>query len=590
MDNKIEAKAVLIANIFSQEFLFKIPFYQRPFSWTFDDFDVLFEDLYDAMNNGEEEYFLGSILIQETGEERQYEVVDGQQRLTALTIMLAVIRDTTNNPELTKSINSWIYEEGDNFKRIPAAMRVTPWEDLVEKFDKYIYSNSGTRKYIEDFNNDLIKFKDKKDPIYHIYEAITTFENKLLKIDGLEKIEGLEKFVEYLLNNVYMVYIKTSDRNSASKLFNVLNARGQPLSTFDLLKSENLGAIEDKDSQKKAFESIRDIEEDIGINELEKIIGYIRTVKAKEKAKTSIYNEYQQIFKSGLLERGNEFIDYLKKITEIYYYKVLEGEINGTDEEKNRYSIIIGLMNRFIPFSDWIPPLLAFYAKFYPNYNPDDYILNFILKLEKKVLIEWMAGFSPTERITSLNKIIKLIESTDNPQEVIDNFYKKDEFKKGIKSRTLNFNKKEEISSIIVEKLNDNQFYTIYGGKLARYILLRIDMELWDLNAFSGYSGMITVEHILPQTPSKNSDWIKKFTENERNEWTNKLGNLVLLSGRKNSKARNYDFKKKKDVYFEKKSAAFQVTQKIRKYEDWNIENLIKRHDDLIKEIERIFS
>ena len=52
------------------------------------------------------------------------------------------------------------------------------------------------------------------------------------------------------------------------------------------------------------------------------------------------------------------------------------------------------------------PPLLAFHDKF----ESDDHSLNFIIKLEKKVLVEWMAGFSPTERITSLNKIIKLID------------------------------------------------------------------------------------------------------------------------------------------------------------------------------------
>jgi hypothetical protein len=46
-------------------------------------------------------------------------------------------------------------------------------------------------------------------------------------------------------------------------------------------------------------------------------------------------------------------------------------------------------------------------------------------------------------------------------------------------------------------KLNNPQLYSIFGGKLARYILLRLDMELWDLKAFHGCNGMITVEHIL---------------------------------------------------------------------------------------------
>ena len=147
----------------------------------------------------------------------------------------------------------------------------------------------------------------------------------------------------------------------------------------------------------------------------------------------------------------------------------------------NEYKIIIDLMVRFIPNADWIPPLLSFQDKF----ESDDYLLKFILKLEKKVLVEWMAGFSPTERITSLNKIIKLIDNSNSPEEVVNQllYYKPKDVTRG-RARVLDFNDKNEIRSIINNKLNDNQLYTIYSGKLARYVLLRYDMELWDLRIF----------------------------------------------------------------------------------------------------------
>lgn len=71
-------------------------------------------------------------------------------------------------------------------------------------------------------------------------------------------------------------------------------------------------------------------------------------------------------------------------------------------------------------------------------------------------------------------------------------------------------------------------------------------MKYWDLENFHSYPGTITVEHILPQNPPEDSEWIKNFKEEQRKEWTNKLGNLVLLSKRKNSQAKNYDFSEKK--------------------------------------------
>lgn len=580
METKIEAKEVKLGKIFSQNFMFKIPIYQRNFSWNYDDFDVLFEDIAESMNAGQKQYFLGSILLQETLSENLFEVVDGQQRLTSLAILFAVIRDSVENNKLKEKIQEYLYQSEDSWQDIPAVMRIAPWKDLSNLFEKYVYTTNGTESFIEDFNKKMIAYKDTQDPVYHLYEAIITFKNKVNETDNLEI------FFRYLLKNVYMVYIKTNSFNSAFRLFNVLNSRGVPLSTYDLLKSENLGEISNEEKREEYATILRNIENDIGLKEIDKIIGYIRTIKTKEKAKINIYDEYKNIFNNGIMNRGSEFIDYFQRIKSIYYNKVLEPKLNINSEAMNEYRIIIDLMGRFIPNADWIPPLLAFQDKF----EADDYLLDFILKLEKKVLVEWMAGFSPTERITSLNKIIKLIDISKSPDDVVNQllYYKPKDVTRG-RARVLDFKNENEINSIIDNKLNDSQLYTIYGGKLARYVLLRLDMDLWDLEAFPGYHGMITVEHILPQNPPKNSKWTNTFNDEQREVWTNKLGNLVLLSGRKNSQARNFDFEKKKDVYFAKKSVPFQITQKIREYENWTPQSLIERHDNLLEKFLDIY-
>jgi len=65
MVNEIEAKEVSVGKLFSPDFIFTIPIYQRPLSWDKENFDQLFEDIYDAMTNKETQYFLGSIILQE---------------------------------------------------------------------------------------------------------------------------------------------------------------------------------------------------------------------------------------------------------------------------------------------------------------------------------------------------------------------------------------------------------------------------------------------------------------------------------------------------------------------------------------------
>jgi len=587
MPTEIEAKEVNVGKLFSPDFIFRIPIYQRPLSWNEDNFDQLFEDIFDAWISKEKQYFLGSIILQEHAKDKnRFDLVDGQQRVSSLAILMAVIRDNTKNDNLKKKLASYLYQEEDEFKKIPEERRIMPWEDLKDLFDKWIYRPGGTNEFCDIFESSFIKYIDKEDPVYHLYEAISVFREKLeqyLIEDG-----KLEEFIKYLLNSVCLVYIKTDTITSAFRLFNVLNARGLPLNTSDLLKSENIGEIKD-DSLRVQYANVwRDIENKLGREELENIIAFIRTIKLKEKAKLSIYEEYRKlIFGKKLLKKGQEFIIYLKEISDIYYDKVIEATIEESGAKKNEFKNIINLLRRYVPFFDWVPPLIAFYQKF----KSDVHLFLFVQLLEKKVILEWIAGFSPTERITSLNKIIKLIENETNAQKVLEKmlFYKIEEDSPGRSARMLDYSKKEQIESLLVEKLNDSQFYSIYGGKLAKYILLRIDMNNWELENFPGYPGTITVEHVLPQTPDEDSEWVRIFSEEERKEWTNKLGNLVLLSGMKNSKAQNYNFKKKKEAYFKGKSTAFRITQYLERIDKWTIEELKERHNVLLNSVEEIF-
>jgi len=568
----IEAREATLSYLFSENFVFKIPIYQRPLSWNVDNFEQLFEDIKDSMNLAEG-HFLGSIILQQVEKEQNlYELVDGQQRMIALTILLAVIRDNTTDNKLKEFTHKYIYQEEDPFKGIPEAMRVTPWKELKDLFKKYIYSKGGTQRFLEDWERGIIRYKDTEDPKYHLWEAINIFTRRI------KEIKNLKDFVTHMMRNVYVVCIKTKNLTTAYRLFNVLNTRGLPLTISDLLKSENLGVIKDERKRELYGERWLKMERDLGREELANVISYIRMIKKKEKARLGIYEEYQQLFDKGILERGIKFIEYVEEISDIYDRKILSPEITTSSEERDRYKNIVTLMRRFIPFSDWIPPLLAFDHKF----KSDKYLMNFLLKLEKKVIMEWLAGFTASQRITSLGKLIELIEVAQSPHELIN------EMEKTLNWLTMYGYKNEE--ELFKHELDDARFYNRYRGRLAKYVLLRIDMERWELENFPGYPGTITVEHILPQNPPENSEWVKLFTKEQRDEWTNKLGNLVLLSGRKNSRAQNYDFKRKKEVYFKEKCTPFRITQELENINTWNPEELFRRHQHLINEFVSIYS
>ncbi len=566
MDKEIEAHDTDLGSIFSDKFSFKVPLYQRPFSWTSEQFQQLLDDLIDASNNPSDQYFIGSFILQKDEGKTTYQVVDGQQRLTSLTILLATIRDKSNNSTLKNKIMSYIYQEEDEWKDLKRVMRVTPWDELRDLFLKYIYKMDGTKNFLEDFDNKRINYRDQGDPIYHIYEAILTFNSKMESDQ-----DKISEFVKFILNKVTVVYIVASDTYSAFKLFTVMNARGLSLSASDLLKSDSLGAIKDDEERKTKAELWTGIEEDIGRKELENVIAFIRTMFLQDKARKGIYEEYtNKILKNDMMiKRGSPFIDYVKEVSDIYKEKIIEGKLDILPEEdKNDYKVLVGLMFKYIPFNDWIPVLLTYLKK----YGSVASSYKFVRLLEKKVMFDWLSGRSPTERITSLNEVLKSVEKNDS-NTVFQELSKID---------------KSKFKKLIEEKLGNSDFYHTYGGNLAKYILLRVDKEMWEMATFHGYSGTVTVEHVLPQKPKDGSQWKTDFSEDFRKEWTNKIGNLVLLSGRKNSKAGNLEFSKKKSVYFKEKGTSFKITQEISDYDSWTSDILKSRQTDLIERAKRM--
>jgi hypothetical protein len=95
----------------------------------------------------------------------------------------------------------------------------------------------------------------------------------------------------------------------------------------------------------------------------------------------------------------------------------------------------------------------------------------------------------------------------------------------------------------------------------------------------------LSLEHVLPQTPPADSQWITWFPdEEERDSWTHRLANLVPLHIRKNPAASNYDFATKKDVYFRGKGTAspFVLTQEVRTEEEWTPAILAERQQRLV--------
>lgn len=144
----------------------------------------------------------------------------------------------------------------------------------------------------------------------------------------------------------------------------------------------------------------------------------------------------------------------------------------------------------------------------------------------------------------------------------------------------LNTDEKAEIRRIL-----DGPIYTL--PRVPRPLLLRLDRLLAEAGAVYDHP-IISVEHVLPQNPQECSQWLTWFpNEEERRHWTHRLANLILLSSRKNARASNFDFDRKKKEYFQRDSVqTFALTSQVLDQSKWTPTILQDRQDQLLRKLE----
>lgn len=134
----------------------------------------------------------------------------------------------------------------------------------------------------------------------------------------------------------------------------------------------------------------------------------------------------------------------------------------------------------------------------------------------------------------------------------------------------------------------DGDIYTVTRIKL--YVLIRLNDAI--SNPKITYSQYPTIEHVLPQNPPQGSEWEQWFpSQEEREKYLHRLGNLVLLSASKNSEARNYDFMKKKQKYFTTKSGVspFALTTQVLTQSEWTPQIVEQRQKDAVDKLKQIW-
>lgn len=518
----IEANKGILKNIFSEAFWFVVPQYQRPYVWQEENVQELIDDLYYAFQNKKNsEYFLGALVLKRTKEEefKEYEILDGQQRLTTLYMMIAVLRDLISKEQYKYTLSQMIYQEENELLRVPSRSRIKyNTRDKVKKFiSEFVIPRGGTnKKELEDLRG------NENTSIMNMTNAILTMH------DIFSKKEDLEAFAVFLLNNVLFIFVATDNTEDAFRLFTILNDRGMPLSNSDILKSINIGEVEEEDLD--LYSNKWEYLEEKYNKYFDRFLSFTRTILLKNKPNANLLDEYEKnIYKKGILKKGKDTIDFLIELDEIYDNII---DLNSK-ELSNEYKNLVTIMKMGLNSDEWIPALMSYFLKF-KYYRIDE----FVKVLEYKFVGELISNVPPSKRRENLNNIIKKIDKIEKSE--IDDL--------------LNDKELFEIDKNIFRNHINGE---VYGKKFTKYLLLKIEYLMSDNSAYISDYKEISIEHVLPQNPLKKSHWKRDFTDSQRRIWTNKLSNLVLISNRKNVKLGNLDFKKKKEEYLKHRMDVF---------------------------------
>ena len=554
MAKTLEAHDKLIREIFEGSYQFEIPDYQRPYAWTTGQATELFDDLYSAMQDARvsgsgSQYFLGSIVLIKNDRDPKSSVVDGQQRLTTLTMLFAVLR--TVMPDAADDITDFLYKKGKFSLGEKNEYRLTAREEDADFFRTHIQEPGGIAQLVASTE----KLKDSR---------LRYRENATLLLEKAKALSPDDRNAlwKFLANDCSLVVISTPDLEAAYRIFSVLNNRGLDLAPIDILKAEVLGSIRRMGGEDKArtySKKCSEIESQLGRDAFGDLFAHIRTIYAKQKQRATLVKEFQ--------EHVTEYkapIDLVDKVIKPYaevWDFVRDADFEAT-EHAETINEHLSWLNR-VDFKDWVPPALVYFKRF--RQQPKR-LAEFFQSLERLTYFLLVTKVGINERIETYAALTKEIEP--------------EAFKGDLAAlTTLTLTDAQKRKFVVA--LDGDVYDDLPKARMA--LVLRLEslvrapgVQLQDA---------VSLEHVLPQTPPDGSDWIKWFPdEDERDGWTHRLANLVPLDRNKNSSASNYDFAKKKDAYFKGKGKAspFVLTQEVRAENEWTPTLLAERQKRLV--------
>lgn len=530
-----------------------VPIYQRSYSWTKDEVTEFWSDLIDTFKEGDQEYFIGNLVFaQEGSSPGTPSIIDGQQRLATTLLLIASIRDEHHDQgeeDAASDISSTFISTYDAKKK-----------EHVER----LRLNSEDQPFYRDLILGIVDFS-KADPkkrshefILEAYKILREKVRDFAKEAGSRWYDELIKLREFIENRLKVVVVDVPTEADAFLIFETLNDRGADLTIADLLKNYLYRRAE------RDLESVRDA--------WMQALGALE-VSAEERIFVTFLRHYWSSKHGTTRERDlfNSFKEHVTnrkqavqvaseiKDSSVLYAAILNSEHDFWRPFGSNGKANVETLQR-LKLEQLRPLLLAMMQHWAPGELKKG--LRAVVSWGTRGLIVGGIGGGSAERAYCEAAVEVRKGAIKNVSELLiklDGFVPTDdEFRRAFEHRR------------------------IVNARLARYYLYTLERTSYGTSEPELIPNQdeenVNLEHILPKN-SKGADW-NQFSDEEKNQWVHRLGNMVLLSKGLNDHIGNKPWNKKKPVLAK---SSLQLTQRAAGKVDWTKNEIDESQENMAK-------
>lgn len=520
---QVDVKSV--AALFESQSELVLPFFQRGYAWQVEHAERLLDDVLKALD-GELQvdwYPLGNIILARTSTaSERILIADGQQRLTTLTILVAVLRDLLPADSAVRARLARLVASGLESDPTGREYRLQASQLAGDALQRFVQRDGSTRLAIDEEALDLSE------------SASNVIENRnrlRSRLDGAPRAR-LEAVATYLMERCFLSLQIVANEALAVLLFETMHDRGLRPATVDLLKAEILNAV-----PPEAIDACRSIWDNLEVRldreGMEKLLGYVALIETRNAASTSFESSLRSVIDFDNPREVLAFVtDRLGPLGA--HFIALREAAQGVQYAETEAARRLQYMHWVRNHDTWAAVALL-WLDVSKATMPE--AAEFMRRLEA---LAWVQMITTPDIVRRNARYLKVMEEIDAGIALADNG-----------ALAIRPAERELVRTTLS---NSN----IMRRRYKQFLMLRLNAAIEGDGAVATVP-TATIEHVYPKNPDQASQWMVDFaSQSDAGRLVDQLGNLTLLTAAEQHMAQNHDFVFKRRVF---QDSVFKMSQ-----------------------------